>query len=29
VLYNGNDDPINPYSNPVIRVGFNVALGRP
>lgn len=24
VLYNGNDDPINPYSNPVIRVGFNV-----
>ncbi|WP_266205218.1 hypothetical protein [Pontibacter kalidii] len=24
VLYNSNDDPINPYSNPVIRVGFNV-----
>ncbi|WP_235336662.1 hypothetical protein [Pontibacter korlensis] len=24
VLYNGNDDPINPYSNPVIRIGFNI-----
>ncbi|RIJ41820.1 hypothetical protein [Pontibacter oryzae] len=26
VLYNGNDDLINPYSNPVIRVGFNIPL---
>ncbi|WP_299761849.1 hypothetical protein [uncultured Pontibacter sp.] len=24
VLYNGNDDRFNPYSNPVIRVGFNI-----
>ncbi|MCX2741485.1 hypothetical protein [Pontibacter anaerobius] len=28
LLYNGNDDPINPYSNPVIRVGFNVPFTR-
>lgn len=28
VLYNGNEDPINPYNNPVIRVGFNIALTR-
>ncbi|ARS35136.1 hypothetical protein [Pontibacter actiniarum] len=28
VLYNGNDDPINPYSNPVIRAGFNIGLTR-
>ncbi len=28
VLYNFSDSPYSPYSNPVIRVNFNIALGR-
>lgn len=27
-LYNISDDPNNPYSNPVLRFGFNIGLGK-
>jgi hypothetical protein len=28
LLYNSNDDPVNPYSNPVIRAGINLPFRR-